>query len=135
MTENGKSIPVVEDLYYPVGVDVDSEGNIWVTSGEEGMDVGSLDEVFSNRILKFSDGKIEEILTLGEGHAFTFFDVDKEGNLYLPDNDKLLLRSPDGKLTELATGFEHLRGATIAKDGSIYLTDCAASALYRLKKC
>ena len=134
LTENGKSIPVVEDLYYPVGVDVDFEGNIWVTSGEEGMDVGTLDEVFSNRILKFSDGKIEEILALGEGHAFTFFDVDKEGNLYLPDNDKLLLRSPDGKLTELATGFKHLRGATIAKDGSIYLTDYAASALYRLKK-
>jgi len=134
LTENGKSIPVVEDLYYPVGVDVDSEGNIWVTSGEEGMDVGTLDEVFSNRILKFSDGKIEEILALGEGHAFTFFDVDKEGNLYLPDYDKLLLRSPDGKLTELATGFKQLRGATIAKDGSIYLTDYGVSALYRLKK-
>lgn len=134
LTENGKSIPVVEDLYYPVGLDVDSRGNIWVTSGEEGMDVGSLDEVFSNRILRFSEGKTEEVLNLGEGHAFTFFDVDNAGNLYLPDNDRLLLRTPDGELTEIATGFKHLRGATIAKDGSIYLTDYEASALYRLKK-
>ena len=38
------------------------------------------------------------------------------------------------KLTELATGFKNLRGATIAKDGSIYLTDYGVSALYRLKK-
>jgi len=66
--------------------------------------------------------------------AFTFFDVDQAGNLYLPDTNKLLLRSAEGELTVLATGFKYLRGATIAKDGSIYLTDYVASALYRLKK-
>jgi sugar lactone lactonase YvrE len=138
LTDKGESIPIQENIPFPVGLVIDSNNTLWVGAAEEGAkgDPGALNEVYSTRILRFTaGGEPEEIISLGEGKegSFTFFDVDENGNLYLPQEDKLLLRSADGEITEIANGFQHVRAARITKDGSIYVTDYSAGALYRLR--
>ncbi len=56
---------------------------------------GSIVEIPSTRILGITpDRKIEEVIISddGEYHEYTFFDVDDEGALYLPDDNRLLMK-------------------------------------------
>lgn len=137
LTDKGESISVMENIPSPVGITIDSNDVFYVSAAQENAqpDPNALNEVYNTRILRFKEGEEpEEIIDFDEGwHSFTFFDVDDKGNLYLPDGDKLLMRSVDGEVKEVANGFQNIRAARITKDGSIYLTDYSAGALYRLK--
>jgi len=136
---DGKSTVVAKNIPYPVGLAVDKRGRIWVGAAEpdaEG-DPFSLDEVENTRILRFSPGEQpEEVVELEDGrhHSLTFFDVDDQGNLYLPDGKRLLLRTNTGEIRIIAEGFDHLRGACVCRDGSIVVTDYGIAALYRLRR-
>jgi len=131
------SVTVHKNIPHPVGLAVDNLGRIWVGAAEPGGGTGTLGEVFNTRILRFSPGgKVEEVVHLDDGrhHALTFFDVDRDGNLYLPDGDRLLLRKVTGEIRTIAEGFHCLRGACVCGDHSIVVTDYGLSALYRLRR-
>ena len=126
---------MAENIPYPVGLKVDDNGTFWVGAAEQGAtgDPNALDEVYSKRILSFSPGEtLREIVSFAEGSSITFFDVDISGTLYLPINRSLYKCVPKGTLTEIAVGFSDLRGAAVASDGRVYLTDYETGALYRL---
>jgi streptogramin lyase len=136
---DGRSTVVAKNISYPVGLAVDNRGRIWVGAAEPDAtgDPYSLDEVYNTRILRFTPGmQPEEVVNLEDGrhHAFTYFDVDDQGNLYLPDGDRLLLRTSTGEIRVIAEGFSHLRGACVCRDGSIVVTDYGIAALYRLRR-
>ena len=135
LARDGSSVVVREDVLSPVGLVVDDGGNIWVGAAEPGGPTGALDEVFNTRILRFRAGEEPvEVVDFpdDEWHAFHLFDVDEEGKLYLPDGDDLWVRSENGDLTKVATGFQGLAGATVAGDGRVYLTEWGTGAMYRL---
>jgi sugar lactone lactonase YvrE len=137
---NGTSTVVAKNIPYPVGLAVDKRGRIWVGAAEPDAtgDPYSLDEVENTRILRITPGRQpEEVVKLEDGRrhrAFTFFDVDEQGNLYLPDGDRLLLRTNTGEIRVIAEGFDHLQGACVCRDGSIVVTDYGIAALYRLRR-
>jgi streptogramin lyase len=137
---DGRSTVVAENIPYPVGLAVDNHGRIWVGAAELDAtgDPYALDEVYNTRILRFTPGKQpEEVMNLEDyrrHRAFTFFDVDDQGNLYVPDGDRLLLRTNTGEIRVIAGGFRHLRGACVCRDGSIVVTDYGIAALYRLRR-
>jgi sugar lactone lactonase YvrE len=135
---NGSSIVIAKNIPYPVGLAVDRQGRIWVgAAAADGQgDSGTLGEVFNTRILRFTPGEPPEEVVSPDGrwHAYTFFDVDGDGNLYLPDGNRLLLRTREGEIRRIADGFHHLRGAVVCQDGSIVVTDYGMAAMYRLRR-
>lgn len=136
---DGRLTVVAKDIDHPVGLAVDRWGGIWVGAADPGEQeaTGTLGEAFNTRILRFTPGEQpQEVVKLDDGrrHAFTFFDVDGEGNLYLPDGNRLLLRTQEGEIHVLAEGFSSLRGAVVCRDGSIVVTDYGTAAAYRLRK-
>lgn len=138
LTDEGESIPIVNGIHHPVGLVIDSENNFWVGATAQDVQCNPLsvdDECFNTRIFRFKRGETpEEIYKSHEEKwsAITFFDVDAKGNLYIPDGNTLLLRTPDGIITEIANGFSHIRAARVVTDGRIYISDYGAGALYRL---
>ncbi|MDP7079691.1 MAG: hypothetical protein QF415_07370 [Candidatus Undinarchaeales archaeon] len=139
LSADGESTPVLEGIPYPVGLVIDSHDTFWVSAAPEGSQAtdNPLDEVDRTRVLRFRPGEeLEEVFNFGDDdrHSFTFFDVDDEGTIYLPDDNILWRVSPDGEATELATGFRNIRAARIFKDSSVYLVDYEAGALYRLRR-
>ena len=139
LSADGESTPVLEGIPYPVGLVIDGHDTFWVSAAPEGSQAtdNPLDEVDRTRVLRFRPGEVpQEVFNFGDedGHTFTFFDVDDEGTIYLPDNEILWRVGTDGTVTELATGFRNIRAARIFKDGSVYLVDYEAGALYRLRR-
>jgi hypothetical protein len=139
LSADGESTPVLEGIPYPVGLVIDSHDTFWVSAAPEGSQAtdNPLDEVDRTRVLRFRPGEEpEEVFNFGdeERHTFTFFDVDDESTIYLPDDTVLWRVGPDGTATELATGFRNIRAARIFKDSSVYLVDYEAGALYRLRR-
>jgi len=138
---DGKSTLVMGNIPYPVGLVIEPEGTFWVSvaSPEARGNPRVVEEIPRTRILRFemNSDKVEEILNLGtEGwHNLTFFEVGSDGTLYLPDGGSLLVRHPDGKTETMAFGFSNIRDAKLAPDGSLYVTDYRASALYRFVPC
>ena len=135
---NGSSIMIAKNIPHPVGLAVDRQGRIWVgAAAADGQgDSGILGEVFNTRILRFTPGEQPEEVVSPDGrwHVYTFFDVDTDGNLYLPDGNRLLLRKNDGEIRRIAEGFDCLRGAVVCQDESIVVTDYGMAALYRLRR-
>jgi len=139
LTDQGDSICIADGIPHPVGLVIDSENNFWVGATKQGIQCDPLsvdNECFNTRILRFRRGETpEEVFTFGNlrgQREIYFFDVDEEGNLYIPAGNRLLLRAPDGKIAEIAEGFNCIRAARVARDGRIYITDYGAGALYRL---
>lgn len=134
---DGKSTLVMDNIPYPVGLVVQPEGTFWVSaaSPEAKGNPRVVEEIPRTRILRFAvnSDEMEEILNLGtEGwHNLTFFEVGTDGTLYLPDGCSLLVRHPDGRTETMARGFSNIRDAKLSPDGSLYVTDYGASALYR----
>jgi len=135
---DGNSAVIAKNIPYPVGLAVDRQGRIWVgAAAAEGQgDAGTLGEVFNTRILRFTPGEQPEEVVSPDGrwHEYTFFDVDNDGNLYLPDGNQLLLRTSGGEIRRIAEGFDCLRGAVVCQDESIVVTDYGMAALYRLRR-
>jgi len=135
---DGTSVTIQTNIPHPVGLALDSQGRIWVGAAEaDGQSSdGTLGEVFNTRILRFAPGQEPEEVVPPDGrwHAYTFFDVDAQGNLYLPDGDRLTLRTSGGEIRVIAAGFECLRGACVCRDGSVVVTDYGIAALYRLSR-
>ncbi|MBA7626249.1 Virginiamycin B lyase [subsurface metagenome] len=138
LKKNGQSVIIIDDLYYPLGLAVDDQGNFWVGTAEKGASTepGPLGEVSSTSILKFGSRGIllETIDFPGWEHVdITFFDVDAARNLYVPIGDTLLRRDTKGKVDIIAESFSHLRGAKVFSDGYLYFVDYGNPALYRIK--
>jgi sugar lactone lactonase YvrE len=133
--KNGLSVTIVAGLSFPVGVVVGRDDAIYVATALPGTkgDPRSLNEPFRGSIIKYTKGSgIKEVYRTDSN--LSFFDVDLNGNLYIPDGNRLVVRYVDGRIETIANGFQWVRDAKIAKDGSIYVTDYSASALYRLKR-
>jgi hypothetical protein len=134
LTDEGESISIADGIPHPIGLVVDSENNFWVGATAEDVQCDPLsvdDECFNTRILHFREGEVpEEVLAIDVG--ITFFDADEERNLYIPAGNRLLLRTSDGEIEEIAEGFNCIRAARVARDGRIYISDYGAGALYRL---
>jgi sugar lactone lactonase YvrE len=137
--DDGTSVPLLSGLNHPLGLAVDDAGELWVGVAAPGAvgDPDNLDEVISTRIIRFAPGQSPQEAFRLDDHrwpAITFFDIDGEGNLYVPVGARLLVRAPDGRVETIAVGFECLRGARVTRDGRVLLTDEDAGALYRLQK-
>ena len=125
---------LVGGLQYPVGLVAGPDGSFYVSVSDDTASIDPRDIVQAprRRILKIApDGTREEVVRF-EDSSVTFFDIDKTGVLYVPVGDRLLAVGPDGTITTLAQGFSTACDATIAPDGSVYLSDYSACALYRL---
>jgi sugar lactone lactonase YvrE len=136
LSRDGKSVPVIKDLNYPLGLSIDDQGNFWVGTAEAGQEPGSLGEMPSRKILKFSrEGRLLETIDFTEFSPgeITFFDVDKHGKLYVPFRDILIVRDSDGDFEAVEGEFKQLRGAKVFTDGYLYFVDTPNSALYRIK--
>lgn|GEM_PF-5632787 len=121
----------LRDISYPVGVAVDSDGNVYVASSGKG------------RIAKYSrDGILITSLNAsgtatqsGPSHDFRPGDmaIDRSGNLYVVDNCNIMKYNRDGRyLTQWPfTSFEH-GGLYIACDrsGKVYLAVGAENCIY-----
>ena len=136
LSRDGKSVPVIKDLYYPLGLSIDDQGNLWVGTAEVGQQPGILGDLRSSKILKFSqEGRLLETIDFTEFSPgeITFFDVDKYGNLYVPFGDILIVRYSNGNFEGIEGGFQELRGAKVFSDGYLYFVDSRKSGLYRVK--
>ncbi|WP_038262970.1 hypothetical protein [Peptoclostridium litorale] len=123
--ENGPQT-VLQDVQNPIGVVTRDGITFWIS-------VGAKDKGSYGKIVKISSG-VETDVYAALNDGLTFFDVDENGNVYVPDGDRMVLVGEDGGEQVLAEGFKSLKDAKIAGDGSVYFTDYGASALYRLMK-
>jgi sugar lactone lactonase YvrE len=136
LSRDGKSVPVIKDLYYPLGLSIDDQGNLWVGTAEAGQQPGNFGDMRSRKILKFSqEGRLLETIDFTEFSPveITFFDVDKYGNLYVPLGDILIVRLSNGNFEGIEGGFKELRGAKVFSDGYLYFVDARNSGLYRVR--
>ena len=136
LKKSGRSIAIIENLYFPLGLVIDEEDNFWVGTAEKGASSRTLGEVPSSRILKYDRrGNLLETIDFRDwGQVdITFFDVDKGGNLYVPMGNTLIRRNYNGSVEVMAQEFRHIRGAKVFSNGYLYFVDYGNPALYRLK--
>lgn len=100
------------------------------------MERKDLGEVWNTCILKYNKkGELLESIEINDGddHNFGFFDIDKDGNLYIPDRNILWKRNKKGQWEIMSNDFYYLGGVVVSSDGFLYITDYGDSALYRVK--
>lgn len=134
LENDGRSIPIREGIPYPVGLVISKNGVFYVATAEKIIynNRGPLDEYNRTQIVKFTlKGKAETVFS-DKSANLSFFDVAEDGTLIIPRFQRLIAVSPKGVITNLACGFDMIRDAKIALDGSIYISDYGAAALYRL---
>ena len=125
ITQWGKEGIAEGELYYPNGVDVDSEGRVWVANtGNDRIDIFSADGVYERSIAN----------TAEKGPLFSPYDlaITSDGVVYVLDsgNHRILKLKPKGELVDSWGGegtepgkFDVPRGIAVDANGIVYVAD------------
>jgi DNA-binding beta-propeller fold protein YncE len=124
------------NLPHPVGLVLGADGYFYAALAERitPFNRDSLQKIPRTRIVKCSaEGNVETLASFPD-KDISFFDMDDNGNIYLPLGTELLRITPEGEQEILASGFGYIRDAALMGDGSVVITDYLHSAVYLLNK-